>query len=93
MFMCGILLLLSGVVLWLPEYLPWNARALRYAAVLIHPAAALLTIGLFMIHIYMSLFAERGALNSMISGDVSQGFARRYHRLWWERVVGSAQRK
>ena len=91
--LCGILLLLSGVVLWLPEYLPWNARALRYAAVLIHPAAALLTIGLFMIHIYMSVFAERGALNSMIRGDVSQGFARRYHRLWWERVVGSAQRK
>jgi cytochrome b subunit of formate dehydrogenase len=53
----------------------------------------LLTIGLFMIHIYMSVFAERGALNSMIRGDVSQGFARRYHRLWWERVVGSAQRK
>src|ERR1700730_13071193 len=75
---CGILLLLSGIVLWIPEYLPWNARALRYLAVLIHPSAALLTIGLFMIHIYMSVFAERGALNSMIRGDVSQNFARRY---------------
>ena len=90
---CGVLLLLSGLVLWLPEYFSWNARALRYAAVLIHPAAALLTIGLFMIHIYMSVFAERGALNSMIRGDVSQNFARRYHRLWWERIVGAVSRR
>jgi formate dehydrogenase subunit gamma len=90
---CGILLFLSGIVLWIPEYLPWNARALRYAAVLIHPSAALLTIGLFLIHIYMSVFAERGALNSMIRGDVSQNFAKRYHRLWWERVVGSVSRR
>ena len=90
---CGILLLLSGIVLWIPEYLPWNARALRYAAVLIHPSAAMLTIGLFLIHIYMSVFAERGALNSMVRGDVSQNFAKRYHRLWWERVVGSVSRR
>jgi formate dehydrogenase subunit gamma len=91
--LCGVLLLLSGIVLWIPEYIPWNARALRYLAVLIHPSAAMLTIGLFLIHIYMSVFAERGALNSMIRGDVSQNFARRYHRLWWERVVGSSSRK
>jgi formate dehydrogenase subunit gamma len=90
---CGILLFLSGIILWIPEYLPWNARALRYAAVLIHPSAAMLTIGLFLIHIYMSVFAERGALNSMIRGDVSQNFAKRYHRLWWERVVGSVSRR
>ena len=90
---CGILLFLSGIVLWIPEYLPWNARALRYAAVLIHPSAAMLTIGLFLIHIYMSVFAERGALNSMIRGDVSQNFAKRYHRLWWERVIGSISRR
>ena len=90
---CGILLFLSGIILWIPEYLPWNARALRYAAVLVHPSAAMLTIGLFLIHIYMSVFAERGALNSMIRGDVSQNFAKRYHRLWWERVVGSVSRR
>jgi formate dehydrogenase subunit gamma len=90
---CGILLFLSGIILWIPEYLPWNARALRYAAVLVHPSAAMLTIGLFLIHIYMSVFAERGALNSMIRGDVSQNFAKRYHRLWWERVVGAVSRR
>jgi len=40
---------------------------------------ALLLIGNFMIHIYMGVFAERGAFDSVISGDVSLAFAKRYH--------------
>ena len=60
---------------------------------LILPAAAMLTMWLFLIHMYMRVFAEGGALNSMIRGDVSQNFAKRYHRLWWERVVGPISRR
>jgi formate dehydrogenase subunit gamma len=63
-------------------------RFLRYAAVIVHPGAAMLSIGLFLIHIYMSVFAERGALNSMIGGDVSTDFVRRYHPGWYKEVVG-----
>jgi len=74
-FWCSLLLLLTGAILWFPEYLPWSLRFLRYIAVLIHPAAALLTVGLFLIHIYMSVFAERGAFGSVIRGDVSEEFA------------------
>src|SRR6266852_3239319 len=37
LFYSGIALLLSGVVLWFPEYIPWSMRWLREAAVLIHP--------------------------------------------------------
>jgi formate dehydrogenase subunit gamma len=85
---CGLLLLLSGAILWFPEYLPWNLRYLRYLAVLIHPSAALLTIGLFLIHIYMSVFAERGAFGSIIRGDVSLAFAKRYHPGWYEEIAG-----
>jgi formate dehydrogenase subunit gamma len=85
---CGVLLLLSGMVLWFPEYVPWNLRFLRYLAVLIHPSAALLTIGLFLIHIYMSVFAERGAFGSIIRGDVSMAFAKRYHPGWYEEITG-----
>ena len=94
-FWCGILLLLSGIVLWFSEYLPWSLRFLRYISVLLHPAAALLTIGLFLIHIYMSVFAERGAFGSVIRGDVSETFAKRYHPGWYKEIVGgsSAPRK
>jgi formate dehydrogenase subunit gamma len=83
-------LLLSGLVLWFPEYIPWNLRFLRYISVILHPAAALVTIGLFMIHIYMGVFAERGAFGSVIRGDVSIEFAKRYHPGWYKEIVGES---
>ena len=92
-FLCGLLLLLSGLVLWFPEYIPWSLRYLRYLAILVHVAAALLTIGLFMLHVYMGVFAERGAFGSVIRGDVSLDFAKRYHPAWYKEVVGSAPRR
>jgi formate dehydrogenase subunit gamma len=90
---CASLLLLSGAILWFPESIPWSLRFLRYLAVLVHVSAALLTIGLFMIHIYMSVFAERGAFGSVIRGDVSQEFAKRYHPAWYDEVAGAPAKR
>jgi formate dehydrogenase subunit gamma len=94
-FWAAVALLVTGVILWFPEYIPWNLRFLRYFAILVHPAAALFTIGLFMIHLYMGVFAERGAFGSVIRGDVSIAFAKRYHPGWYKEIVGgsSAPRK
>ena len=89
-FLGGLVLLLSGLVLWFSEALPWNMRWLRYTAVIVHPAAALLTIGNFMIHVYMGVFAERGAFGSVIRGDVSLAFAKRYHPGWYKEIAGSS---
>src|ERR1700730_7026582 len=85
-FWCGILLLLSGLILWFPHLVPWNLRHLRYFAVIAHPVCALLTIGLFIIHVYMGTAMERGAFGSVIRGDVSIGWAKRYHRVWYEHL-------
>src|SRR5260370_42638830 len=76
-FWCGILLLLSGLVLWFPHLIPWSLRYLRYAAVLIHASCALLTIGFFIIHAYMGTAMERGAFGSVIRGDMSKGLGNR----------------
>src|SRR5580700_3352914 len=57
-FYSVILLLLSGVALWYTETLPWSLRFVRYAAILIHASVALITIGLFLIHVYMSAVLE-----------------------------------
>ena len=93
-FWCGIALLVSGVILWFPQQVPWSLRFLRYLAVIVHPVAALLTIALFMIHLYMGLAIEGGALHSMVRGDVSKAWARAFHRLWYEKVLNeSASRK
>src|ERR1700682_6623909 len=86
-FWGAVALLASGLVLWFPERIPWSLRFLRYISVFVHPAAALFTIGLFMIHIYMGVFAERGAFSSVIRGDVSLAFAKRYHPGWDEEIV------
>jgi formate dehydrogenase subunit gamma len=86
----GTLLLLSGLVLWFPEYIPWNLRVLRYIAVLVHASSALATIGLFLIHVYMGVFAERGAIDSVIHGDVTEDFVRRFHPGWYKEIVNSS---
>jgi formate dehydrogenase subunit gamma len=85
---CMVLLLLSGLVLWSPQYFAWRPLVLLRIAILVHASAALLTIGLFLIHVYMGVFAERGAFGSVIRGDVSLQFARRYHPGWYEEITG-----
>jgi formate dehydrogenase subunit gamma len=89
-FYAAIVLLLTGLVLWFPESISWNLRWLRYISVFLHPLAALFTIANFLIHIYMSVFAERGALGSVIRGDVSLEFAKRYHPGWYREIVEKA---
>lgn len=90
-FWNGILLLCSGLVLWFPQHIPWNLRALRLLAVLIHPICALLTVGLIIIHVYMGAIMERGAFGSMISGTVSRAWANRHHRTWYQKVVAESE--
>ena len=53
---------------------------------IVHPIAALLTIGLFMIHVYMGTAVEPGAFGSIVRGDVSRKWAARYHGAWYEQV-------
>ncbi|MBZ5500625.1 MAG: formate dehydrogenase subunit gamma [Acidobacteriia bacterium] len=90
---CGLLLLLSGIILWFTDAIPWSLRFLRYFAVIVHPVAALLTIGLFIIHVYMGTAAERGAFGSVVRGDVSRAWAKRHHQSWYESIVGESSAK
>ena len=75
----GILLAASGVVLWWPEVMP---RLLREAAVLVHPAAAVISIGGLVVHIYMGTAAVPGAFRGMIQGWVTPGWAAAHHPKW-----------
>jgi formate dehydrogenase subunit gamma len=94
MFWGAILLLISGVGLWFVNDIPWNLRYLRYSAVIVHVGAALITIGAFIIHVYMGTAMVRGDFTSIIRGEVTRAWARKHHRLWYEKVTGdtSAQR-
>jgi formate dehydrogenase subunit gamma len=89
-FYSVILLLLSGIVLWETDLLPWDLRFLRYAAVLIHASVALITIGLFLIHVYMSAILEEGSFGFMIHGYVTRAWAWTFHRKWYYEVSGES---
>ena len=78
----GLALLVSGVVLWLVASVPWELRVLTYAAVLVHAVAALLTIGGFIVHLYMGLLVVPGGLSAILHGDVTERWAGHHHPLW-----------
>lgn len=88
MFFGTALLLVTGIVMWIPEYIPWSLRALRSIAILLHEIAALITIGAFIVHVYMGLFVVPGGFTAIVHGYVSREWARTHHRLWYDRVVG-----
>ncbi len=93
MFYAVILSVLSGVVLWLVELTPWSLRWLRYAAIFVHASAALVSIGAFIIHVYMGTAMVRGGFTSIIRGEVSPAWAKAHHRLWYEQVSGQSSSK
>ena len=78
-----IVLIATGVVLWFPEAM---ARTLRLAAILVHPAVAVLSIGGIIIHIYMGTAAVPGALRGMIQGWVRPGWAASHHPKWYRDI-------
>ena len=75
-------LLASGLVLWFPQAIPRDLRLVREAAILVHSVAALLTIGAFIVHLYMGLAVVPGGLSAMLHGEVSEQWARHHHPLW-----------
>jgi formate dehydrogenase subunit gamma len=83
----AILLVLSGLVLWFPDRIPWPLHWLRFLAVAVHVIAGLATIGGFIIHVYMATAMVRGGFTSIIRGEVSDSWAKTHHRLWFEQVT------
>ena len=85
MLFAGLVLLLTGLAMWSPGLLPLAVRPFMN---LLHASAALITIGAFIIHVYMGTAMVRGGFTSIIRGEVSHGWARTHHRLWYNRVTG-----
>ncbi len=81
-----ILLLVSGIILWFPEHVSLS-NSFRIAAILIHSSTAVISISSILIHIYMGTVAVPGALESMLNGKVSRGWARMHHPNWYRDVT------
>jgi formate dehydrogenase subunit gamma len=90
-FWNGILLLLSGIILWFPQYIPANLSIVRMLAVIVHAVCFLLTVALFIIHVYMGTAMERGAFGSVIRGDVSRAWANTHHHSWYQQLLRQSE--
>jgi formate dehydrogenase subunit gamma len=82
----GLALLVSGVVLWIPQSMP---PEIRPAAVLVHAIATLVTIAGFIVHVYMGLVVVRGGFAAVVRGEVTEEWARQHHALWAAEVTRS----
>jgi formate dehydrogenase subunit gamma len=82
----GLTLLLSGLVMWYVASIPRNLMVIRTIATLIHAVAALVTIGGFIVHLYMGLAVVPGGLRAVINGDVTAEWAEEHHPLWAEQM-------
>src|SRR5260370_28427114 len=83
MFYGGLALLLSGIFIWFPEYISFRIAWVRQLLILIHEISALLTIGGFIVHIYMGGFLVPGRMTALTGGYVSESWARAHHPLWY----------
>jgi formate dehydrogenase subunit gamma len=88
MYYGSMLLLASGLFLWFPEYISFSLAWVRHLMIVLHEIAALITIGGFIIHVYMSIFLVPGSMTAMTQGFVSRAWARTHHRLWYIRIAG-----
>lgn len=82
----AVALLVSGLVLWWPDAVSSNLRVLRDAAILVHAVAALVTIGGFIVHLYMGIAVVPGGLSAMTHGEVTEEWARHHHPRWLDEL-------
>jgi formate dehydrogenase subunit gamma len=82
----GVVLLLSGVVMWFVSALPPAWRGLGSFATFVHAAAALLTIGGFIVHVYMGVAVVPEGLSAILHGHVTEEWARHHHPSWVARL-------
>jgi len=78
-------LLLSGLLMWLPQYFPRWLTALSY---LIHDFTFICFAVSLVFHIYLGTAAEPGTFGSMTRGTVTRAWARLHHGRWYRQVMG-----
>jgi formate dehydrogenase subunit gamma len=85
-FLLGLIVVSSGLVL--DKLLPAIAytRANMQVAHMIHAVGAVLMMSLFLGHIYLGTIGMKGAYQAMRTGYVDEAWAREHHRLWHDDI-------
>jgi formate dehydrogenase subunit gamma len=91
MLWAAVVLLGSGLVLWFPAAFSGSPRV-RELAILLHALSALVSIGLFIVHVYMGVFVVPGSVDAIVRGTVPREWARHHHRLWADETSARPER-
>ena len=81
----GIVILLTGIVLWWPTYF---SQTLRSISILLHGICFIGFFAAIVGHIYLGTAAEPGTFGSMTRGTVTRQWARLHHPRWYRDVTG-----
>jgi formate dehydrogenase subunit gamma len=81
-----IIMIGSGLVLWDEYFAEYTSVEQKRAAVLIHAVAAIVSICVWIVHVYAGIWV-RGTFRAMIRGSVTGGWAWRHHRKWLRELV------
>jgi len=82
-----IVLISSGLVIWDQYFAEYTTIDQKRFAVLIHALAAIVTICVWIVHVYAAIWV-RGTIGAMTRGRVTGGWAWRHHRKWLRELVG-----
>jgi formate dehydrogenase subunit gamma len=85
-----IILITSGFVIWDQYFSEYTTIDQKRVAVLIHAAAAVVIICIWIVHVYAAIWV-RGTIGAMTRGRVTGGWAWRHHRKWLRELVGGKQ--
>ncbi|BCH32318.1 formate dehydrogenase subunit gamma [Mesorhizobium sp. L-8-10] len=81
-----IVLITSGLVIWEQYFSAYTTLGQQRWALLIHSIAAVMAIGVWIIHVYAAIWV-RGTIRAMTRGWVTGGWAWRHHRKWLRELV------
>jgi len=81
-----IIMIGSGLVLWDQYFAEYTSVEQKRAAVLIHALAAVVSICIWIVHVYAAIWV-RGTIRAMVKGSVTGGWAWRHHRKWLKELV------
>jgi formate dehydrogenase subunit gamma len=85
-----IILISSGIVIWDRYFSSYFSLGQQRVAIFIHSGVAILAILLWITHVYAAIWV-RGTFRGMIRGQVTGGWAWRYHRKWLREEVAKSR--
>lgn len=80
-----VVLLLTGIVIWRQYFSgAFSIGIIRFSS-LLHAFAAFVLISSIIVHIYAAIWVK-GSVGAMVSGKVSDAWARKHHGLWHDEM-------